>query len=73
MAACDACENLRGTLSDASPHPALKRIDTRKHRAYGLATGVVEFYRCSTCGTEMSRDCDPKDPGSNWGISKPRK
>lgn len=70
MATCNECEALRGKLSDVEPHAALARIARNKHRAYGMATGAVEIYQCSDCGAELSRDCDPKDPGANWAISK---
>lgn len=71
--ACTECEKLDGKLSSVAPHVGLKKIGRNKHRAYGMAVGVVEVYECLACGAELTRDLDSKDPGASWVIAKGRK
>lgn len=71
MSKCEQCLALDGALSEIEPHRALKNSESRKIRgAYGMASGHVEFYTCSACGTKWGRDCDRKDKGASWYVIK---
>jgi len=72
MPLCAPCESLRGKLSDTSPHSKLKKTGSSKltGKGYGQMSGSVFFYICTECGTTWGQDCDSKDPGASWYISK---
>lgn len=70
MVKCESCEMLSGSLSSVEPHDALEMTGKNRIKAFGLASGHVELYRCIICGTELGRDCDRKDRGASWYVIK---
>lgn len=66
MAYCEQCNQLSGSKSSVGPHDKLILADSRKYKAYGMATGKVETYQCQTCGEKMRRDMDQKDKDASW-------
>lgn len=70
MNTCVDCQGLHNQLSREEPHANLKLLDSTKHRSMGNASGKVELYQCTACGTYLGRDLDRKDSGASWEIRK---
>jgi hypothetical protein len=71
MAVCEGCSTLSGQLSKVEPHAALKFEKKTKIPPSAMASGVVEFYECASCGSTLGRDLDRKDSHAQWYVAKP--
>ena len=72
MAVCEACIALNNQLKGVDAHSALVEVGSTSlaRGSMGMASGYATHYRCKTCGTEMTRDGDRKDPQAGWFITK---